>query len=63
MVRSNLDNSNDKEKLEQARKLLCFHGEWHNCSKWSKYSDIIYKKEHKLIGIYCFRNERKIIAK
>ncbi|CAG8709677.1 462_t:CDS:2, partial [Funneliformis caledonium] len=28
-----LDNSSVKEKLEQARKLLCFHNEWHNYSK------------------------------
>src|SRR2546429_936353 len=28
-----LDNSHVKEKLEQAKKLICFHGEWNNYSK------------------------------
>ncbi len=31
-----LDNSIVKEKLEQARKLLCFHNEWHDYSKMEK---------------------------
>ena len=60
-----LDNSNVKEKLEQARKLLCFHGEWHDYLKMEQlFRHHLRKRTYSQVNWYLlFQDGKKVIVK